>query len=208
VVRMMLANLLQNHLKKKKPEKPKFRSYFYVSEAGKRPYEIYKGLIVKQIPPPRIRRLMEIGTTTHKRVCKYLQEMGFLKASEVKIGDDLFHGYVDAITYLPYEKPMPLEIKTVNKRDFENILRKGMPTWQSYIQIQLYLNYLRKQNVGRILFIETNTLEDYVMPLEDYMPEQRMKEFIVRKNPRVIRQTLQKFRRLKEIFVRDGVMLR
>jgi hypothetical protein len=205
---MMLTNLLQDHLKRKKPEKPKPRSYFYVSEAGKRPYKIYKGLILKQVPPPRIRRLMEIGQTTHKRVCKYLGEMGLLKASEVKIGDNLFHGYVDAITHLPYEKPMPLEIKTVNKKGFEKILRRGMPTWQSYVQLQLYLNYLRKQNIGRILFIETNTIEDYVMPLEDYMPEQRTKEFIVRKNPRVIRDTLQRFRRLKEIFIRDGVMLR
>ncbi len=205
---MMLASLLNGHLKRKKTENPKPRSYFYVSEAGKTPYEVYKGLILKQTCPARIRRLMEIGNTTHKRVCKYLQEMGYLKASEVKIGDGLFHGYVDAITHLPYEKPMPLEIKTVNKKDFEKILRTGMPTWQSYIQVQLYLNYLRKSNTGRILFIETNTLEDYVMPLEDYMPEQRMKEFVVRKNPRVIRRTIEKFRRLKEVFVEDGVMLR
>lgn len=208
MVRMMLANLLNNHVKAKKPEKPKPRSYFYVSEAGKTPYEIYKRLLIRQRYPPRIRRLMEIGKTTHWRVCKYLQEMGFLKASEVRIGDGLFHGYVDAITHLPYEKPMPLEIKTINKKGFEKILRTGMPTWQSYIQLQLYLNYLRKQNVGRILFIETNTLEDFVMPLEDYMPEQRTKEFVVRKNPRVIRDTLQKFRRLKEAFVQDGVMVR
>lgn len=204
----MLATLLNNSLKAKKPEKPKPRSYFYVSEAGKSPYEIYKGLLLKQVYPPRIRRLMEIGKTTHKRICGYLQEMGFLKAAEVKIGDALFHGYVDAITHLPYEKPMPLEIKTINKRDFEKILRRGMPTWQSYVQLQLYLNYLRKQNIGRIIFIETNTLEDYVMPLEDYMPGQRMKEFIVRKNPRVIRDTLQRFRRLKDMFVEDGVMLK
>lgn len=205
---MMLTNLLQDHLKRKKPEKPKPRSYFYVSEAGKMPYQIYKGLIFKQVPPPRIRRLMGIGKTTHKRICGYLQEMGFLKACEVRIGDDLFHGFVDAITHLPYEKPMPLEIKTVNKRGFEKILRIGMPTWQSYIQLQLYLNYLRKQNVGRILFIETNTLEDFVMPLEDYVPGLRMKEFIVRKNPRVIRETIQKFRKLKDVFVEDRVMLR
>lgn len=205
---MRLATLISEHLKKKKAEKPKPRSYFYVSEAGKTPYEIYKAMLLKQVYPPRIRRLMEIGKVTHKRVCKYLGEMGLLRASEVKIGDDLFHGYVDAITHLPYEKPMPLEIKTVNKKDFENILRTGMPTWQSYIQLQLYLNYLRKLRTGRILFIETKTLEDFVMPLEEYRSSQRMKEFIIRKNPRVIRQTLQKFRRLKEVFVRDGVMLR
>ena len=67
---------------------------------------------------------------------------------------------------------------------------------------------MRKANNGRIVFIEANTLEDFVMPLEEYRQDQRMKEFIVRKNPKIIRQTIQKFRRLKEKFVEDGVMLR
>lgn len=205
---MKLATLINDYLKKKKQEKPKPRSYFYISEAGKTPYEIYKGLLLKQKCPPRIRRLMEIGRKTHKTVCKYLEEMGLLKAREVKVGDDLFHGYVDAILQLPGEQPMPIEIKTVNKHDFERILKKGMPTWKSYIQLQLYLNYLRKANKGRILFIETNTLEDHIMPLEEYRQEQRTKEFEVRKNPRIIRQTIQKFRRLKDVLVKNGVMLK
>jgi hypothetical protein len=205
---MKLATLINNHLKKKKPEKPKPRSYFYISEAGKTPYEIYKGLLLKQTYPPRIRRLMEIGRKTHKTVCKCLEEMGLLKAREVKVGDDLFHGYVDAIVQLPGEKPVPLEIKTVNKHDFESILKNGMPTWKSYIQLQLYLNYLKKANKGRILFIEANTLEDHVMPLEEYRQDQRTKEFLVRKNPRIINQTIQKFRRLKDRFVEGRVMLR
>lgn len=205
---MKLATLINDHLKKKKQSKPKPRSYFYITEAGKTPYEVYKGLLLKQKYPPRIRRLMEVGRKTHRRVCRYLEEMGLLKASEVRVGDDLFHGYVDAITHLPGEKPEPLEIKTVGRRDFENIVKRGMPTWKSYIQLQLYLNYLRKAKKGRILFIEANTLEDYVMPLEEYRQDQRTKEFIVRKNPRVIRQTIQKFRRLKDVFVKDGVMLK
>lgn len=205
---MKLATLINDHLKKKKQSKPKPRSYFYITEAGKTPYQIYKGLLLKQTYPPRIKRLMEIGRKTHRRVCKCLEEMGLLKAREVRVGDDLFHGFVDAITHLPYEKPEPLEIKTVGKKDFEKILRRGMPTWQSYIQLQLYLNYLRKANKGKILFIESNALEDYVMPLEEYRKDQRMKEFIVRKNPKIIRQTIQKFRRLKDVFVKDGVMLR
>jgi hypothetical protein len=205
---MKLATLINDHLKKKKQSKPKPRSYFYISEAGKTPYEIYKRLLLKQTFPPRIRRLMEVGQKTHRRVCKYLEEMGLLKAREVRVGDDLFHGYVDAITQFPGEKPEPLEIKTVNKQGFERLLKRGMPTWKSYIQLQLYLNYLRKANNGRIVFIEANTLENYVMPLEEYRQDQRMKEFIVRKNPRIIRQTIQKFRKLKERFVEDGVMLR
>ena len=205
---MKLATLINGHLKKKKQRKPKPRSYFYITEAGKTPYQIYKGLLLKQTYHPRIKRLMEIGRKTHRRVCKCLEEMGLLKAREVKVGDDLFHGFVDAITHLPYENPEPLEIKTVGKKDFEKILRRGMPTWRSYIQLQLYMNYLRKANKGKILFIESNALEDYVMPLEEYRQDQRMKEFIVRKNPKIIRQTIQKFRRLKDVFVKDGVMLR
>jgi hypothetical protein len=205
---MELAGIIQGHLKARKQEKPKPRSYFYISEAGKTPYEIYKKMLLKEKYPPRIRRLMEIGQKTHKRVCKYLEEMGFLKAYEVKVGDDLFHGRVDAITHLPEEKPMPLEIKTVGRKEFEKLLREGRPGWQAYIQTQLYLNYLRKMPVGKILFIETNTLEDHVIPLEEYNPGQRMKEFTIRKNPRIISQTIQKFRKLRDILVRDGVMLR
>ena len=87
---MKLANLINDHLKKKKTEKRKPRSYFYISEAGKTPYEIYKRLLLRQKYPHRIRRLMEIGRKTHGRVCKYLEEMGLLKAREVKVGDDLF----------------------------------------------------------------------------------------------------------------------
>lgn len=205
---MELAAFLSDHLKRKKAEKPKPRSYFYISEAGKTAYEIYKGMLLRQRFPPKIRRIMEVGQKTHKLVRRYLGEMGFLKASEVKVGDDLFHGYVDAIVHIPYGKPMPLEIKTVGRQEFDKIVRQGMPTWKAYIQAQLYLNYLRKPEKARILFVEANTLEDYAIPLEEYRQEQRMKEFEVRKNPRIIRNTIWKFRRLKQVFVRDGVMLR
>lgn len=206
---MTLASLLTEHLKKRwRAEKPEPRSYFYISEAGKRPYQVYKAMMVKQKCPPPIKRVMEAGKKTHRLVCKYLGEMGFLKAEGVKVGDNLFRGYVDAIIHLPGEKPEPLEIKTVSKKWYEEVLRRGIPTWQSYVQLQLYINYLRKVQKGRILFIEANTLKDHVIPLEEYIPGQRMKEFEVRKNPKIIRQTIQKFRKLREVFIRDGVMLR
>jgi hypothetical protein len=150
---------------------------------------------------------MEIGKATHRRVYNYLKKMGFLKGSEIKVGDDLFHGCVDAIIKLPGEKEMPLEIKTVGKEEFDDILSKGRPTWQSYIQLQLYLYYLNKWK-GKILFIEVNTLKDYVMPLERFNPDQRMKEFIIRRNPKIIWMTIKKFKKLKEVFIHGGVMLR
>jgi len=206
---MTLPNILTEHLKKKEqPEKPKARSYFYVSEAGKTPYQIYKAMLLREKFPPYIRRVMEAGKKTHWLTCKHLGEMGFLKAKDVRVGDDLFHGFVDAIIHLPGEKPEPLEIKTVSKKYYEEIVRKGLPSWQAYVQLQLYMNYLRKVRKGRILFIEANVLKDHVIPLEDYKAGQRMKEFEVWKNPKIIRQTLQKFRKLKETFVKDGVMLK
>jgi len=95
----------------------------------------------------------------------------------------------------------------VNREEFDYLAKKKMPTWQSYIQLQLYLHYLNKDK-GKILFIEANTLEDYIMPLEEYRPEQRMIEFTVKKNPKVIEKTLEKFTRLKEGFIEEGVMIR
>jgi hypothetical protein len=207
VVKIDLAYLINEHLKTRKPKKNNPRSYFYISEAGTTPLEIFRKLSTQQKHPPKIKRLMEIGKATHQRVYRCLQKMGFLKASEVKVGDGLFHGYVDAVIRLPEEEEMPLEIKTVCKEEFDNILNRHKSTWQSYIQLQLYLHYLNKK-IGRILFIEANTLKDYVMPLEEFRPEQRMKEFEIRKNPRIIFNTIKKFKRLKDVFVNQGVMIR
>ncbi len=203
MVKILIA-LLTEHLKNRKPKEKLPRSYFYISEAGLTPFEIYGKMRFPQAPQPKTRRLMEIGTATHRRVCRHLKEMGLLIQSEVGTGDELFHGYADAVMRMDSEE-IPLEIKTVNREEFDYILKKGMPTWQSYIQLQLYLHYLNKEE-GKILVIEANTLEDYVMPLEEYRPEQRMMEFSVKKNPVIINKTLEKFRRLKEKFVDDGVM--
>jgi hypothetical protein len=203
----ILTNLLNEHLKNKTPKKSAQRSYFYISEAGRSAFQIYRSMVLTQWYPPKIRRLLEIGNTTHKRVCRYLKEMGVLEAEGVRMGDDLFRGVADAVIKLPAEESMPLEIKTVGWKEFERILRKGFPSWHSYIQLQLYLHYLNKDR-GKILFIETNTLEDFMMPLEEYRPEQRMKEFTITKNPRMIGETMEKFRKLKEIFVEGGVMLK
>ncbi len=207
MVKIDVPCLINEYLKKKEPEKNNPRSYFYISEAGTTPLEIFKKLSTQQKYPPKIKGLMEIGKATHNRVYKCLLKMGFLKASEVKVGDDLFHGYVDAVIKLPNEEEILLEIKTVCKEKLDNILNKDKPTWQSYIQLQLYLHYLDKKN-GRILFIEANALKDYIMPLEEFRSDQRMKEFQVRKNPRVILNTIKKFKRLKDVFVNQGVMLR
>ena len=207
MVKIDVVYLINEHLKKKESKKIKPRSYFYISEAGTTPLEIFRKISTQQKYPPKIKRLMEVGKATHQRVYRCLNKMGFLKASEVKVGDDLFHGYVDAVIKLPDEEEMLLEIKTVCKEEFDKILNKQKPTWQSYIQLQLYLHYLNKKN-GRILFIEANTLEDYIMPLEEFSPDQRMKEFQVRINPKVISNTIKRFKSLKDVFVNEGVMIR
>jgi len=202
----ILISLINEHLKNKKPKEITPRSYFYISEAGLTPFEIYGRMRYRQKLWPKTRRLMEVGNATHRRVYRCLKEMGLLIMSEVGVGDDLFHGFADAMIKMDGEE-MPLEIKTVNPEEFDYLAKKKMPTWQSYIQLQLYLHYLSKER-GKILFIEANTLEDYIMPLEEYRPEQRMVEFTVKKNPGIITKTLEKFSRLKEGFIEEGVMIR
>jgi len=202
----ILISLINEHLKSKHPKEITPRSYFYISEAGLTPFEIYGKMKFHQKLFPKTKRLMEVGNATHRRVCRCLKEMGLLIRSEVGVGDDLFHGFADALVKMDGEE-IPLEIKTVNREEFDYLSKKKMPTWQSYIQLQLYLHYLNKDR-GKILFIEANTLEDYIMPLEEYRPEQRMIEFTVKKNPGMIEKTLEKFSRLKEAFIEDGVMIR
>ena len=202
----ILIGLINEHLKNREPKKISPRSYFYISEAGLTPFEIYGRMRYRQKLSPKTRRRMEVGNATHRKLYRCLKKMGLLIVSEVGVGDNLFHGFADALVKIDGEE-MPLEIKTVNPEEFDYLAKKKMPTWQSYIQLQLYLHYLNKDR-GKILFIEANTLEDYIMPLEEYRPEQRMIEFTVRKNPGMIEKTLEKFSRLKEAFIEDGVMTR
>jgi hypothetical protein len=201
----ILISLINEHLKSRKPKEITPRSYFYISEAGLTPFEIYGKMKYRRKLLPKTKRLMEVGNATHRRVYRYLKEMGILIRSEVGVGDDLFHGFADAIIKMDGEE-IPLEIKTVNPEEFDYLAKKKMPTWQSYIQLQLYLHYLNKDR-GKILLIEANTLEDCIMPLEQYRAEQRMMEFTVRKSPVIITKTLEKFTRLKEKFVDEGVMV-
>jgi hypothetical protein len=202
----ILIGPINEHLKKKTPRKITPRSYFYISEASLTPFEIYGKMRYRRKLLPRTKRLMEVGNATHRRVCRCLKEMGLLIISEVGVGDDLFHGFADAMIKMDGEE-IPLEIKTVNREEFDYLAKKRMPTWQSYIQLQLYLHYLNKER-GEILVIEANTLEDYILPLEEYRPEQRMMEFTVKKNPGIIEKTLEKFGRLKEAFIEDGMMIK
>ena len=202
----ILTDLINEHLKKKLPKSAIRRNHFFISEASRNPFDIFKNLTLGKDYPPKMRRLFEIGKATHRRLCRYLKEMGVLIAEEVPVGDELFKGVVDAVIKVPGEEAMPLEIKTVSRKEFDRIIRKGVPTWHSYVQFQLYLHFLNKER-GRILFVEANTLEDYIMPLENYRPEQRMKEFTVRKNPEVIAETTGRFRKLREVFVHGGAML-
>jgi len=201
----ILTDLIDEYLKTKLPKSAIRRNHFFISEASRKPFDIFKNLTFGNDYPPKMRRLFEIGKATHRRLCRYLKEMGVLIAEEVPVGDELFKGVVDAVIKVPGEEAMPLEIKTVGRKEFDRIIRKGVPTWHSYVQFQLYLHFLNKER-GRILFVEANTLEDYIMPLENYRPEQRMKEFTVRKNPEVIAETTGRFRKLREVFVHGGAM--
>jgi len=205
VVGIRVTDLLNEHLKKRPSKKASPRSYFYISEAGKHPLDIFRALTDPHWVPPKIRRLQEIGTATHKRACKLLREMGMLEQAEVGLGDDLFRGYADAIIRIPGKGFVVLEIKTVGRKEFDTILRRGVPTWHAYIQLQLYLHYLGMSR-GIILLIENNALEDFLMPLEEYRASQRMKEFRIRRNPKIIGQTIRKFGKMKEEFVKAGAM--
>lgn len=112
LVRLLLQNCNTHKGGVNKP-----RSHFFISEAGRTPYDIFKRLTKESSQTSKV--WLSKGNKTHREVCKILEGLGLLKAMEVRVGDTLFKGSVDAIPHLPGEKPMALEIKTVSPKKFQ-----------------------------------------------------------------------------------------
>lgn len=186
---MKVVPLILKTLKERKREK-KRRSYFYVSEAGKTPYEIFKALLGYQHISPRMQRVFDNGVAVHERIMAYLEKQGVVKAKEVKIRNKLFHGRADAIIYSDGRVAV-LEVKSMNRDDFEKLRR--FCDRKTYLQVQLYMHFL-KIDEG-IILVECKN-------------DQRLKELQIKRKPRTARQLIKNFSRLKKRFVEAGVMIR
>ncbi len=164
------------------------RSYFYVCEAGRTPYEIFKDLSLGKSFSTRMLRALDNGRHVHNRLRGYLQSQGVVKAMEVEVKTKLFRGRADAIVYEDGSLAV-LEIKSIRKQDFEK-LTKFVP-WMVYAQVQLYMNYL---NIDKALV------------LFECKDDQRLKEYVLKRKPKTAREIIDKFSKLKTKLVEDGVM--
>jgi hypothetical protein len=185
---MKVIPLILKTLNEKQRREKKNRDYFYISEAGSTPYEIFKALLGREGITDRKQRIFDNGNDVHDRIRGYLEKQGVVKAIEVKVGNELFHGRADAILYADGRVAV-LEVKSMKKEDFENLKKYG--NRRTYLQLQLYLHFL-KINDGVILV--------------ECKDDQRLKEFHIKRKPAVARELITKFSKLRNKFLQAGVM--
>jgi len=186
---MKVIHIINKALEKKHPKTAKKkRSYFYISEAGKTPFEIFKSMNRYSYISPRIQRVFDNGNDVHDRIRSYLQKQGVVRGIEVKIKTGLLHGRADAIIFSDGRIAV-LEIKSIKKEGFQKLKKYG--TRKAYLQTQLYMHFLKIDN-GVILF--------------ECKDDQRLKEFYIKRKPRVAQEQITYFSKLKNKFAGSGVM--
>jgi len=185
---MKVIPLINKSLEASNNGRTRKRSYFYISEAGKKPFEIFKNMAGYNYISPRMKRIFDNGNDVHQRIVKYLVKQGVIRGIEVKIKTKLLHGRADAIIFSDGRIAV-LEIKTMKKRDFERL--KTFCNWKAYVQTQLYMHFLKIDN--GIILVECKD-------------DQRLKEFYLKRKPRVARQQISYLSKLKRSFVKAGVM--
>tara|TARA_Y100000294_G_scaffold172418_1_gene187079 strand:- start:195 stop:758 length:564 start_codon:yes stop_codon:yes gene_type:complete len=185
---MKIIPFINKALERIETKRPKKRSYFYISEAGKSPFEIYKSMHRNYKISPRLKRIFDNGKCVHKRIAGYLEKQDVVKAKEVRINNKLFHGRADAIVFLDGRVAV-LEIKSMNKKCFYNL--KKYCSRPAYLQLQLYMHFMK--------------IDDGII-LVECKDSQRLKEFYIRRKPRVAKEIIRDFSKLKKKYVKSGVM--
>lgn len=182
----MLVELLEEYFQREEPHRE--RDYFYVSEAGKCPRQIFYD--VKGFPRPpldgKAARKLAAGEEAHRRIVQALYGLGIVVATEVPIPPgSLFHGRADAIISLSGRNYV-VEIKTVHPYNFDQMAIA--PRNDHYLQLQLYLHYF--QIPQGIILAENKATQE-------------LKEFVVEMDRPEVNRVLRAFETLREMtFVR------
>ncbi|MGB9757106.1 MAG: PD-(D/E)XK nuclease family protein [Candidatus Bipolaricaulaceae bacterium] len=182
----MLIELLEEYFQREEPHRE--RDYFYVSEVGKCPRQIFYA--VKGFPRPPLdgqtARKLAVGEEAHRRIVQAMYELGIVVAVEAPIPPGaLFHGRADAIVSLS-GKNYVVEIKTVHPYNFDQMAIA--PRRDHYLQLQLYLHYL--QIPQGIILAENKATQE-------------LREFVVELDRPEVNRVLAEFEALRElIFVR------
>jgi hypothetical protein len=186
---MKVIPLINKTLEEKSPRGvKKKRSYFYISEAGKTPFEIFKSMTGYDYVSHRMQRVFDNGNDVHERIIGYLIRQGVVAAREVRMRTRLFRGRADAIIFADGRIAV-LEVKSMKKEDFQKLKKYG--SRKAYLQLQLYLHFLG--------------IDDGII-LVECKDDQRIKEFHIKRKFRVAQELITQFTRLKRKFVEGGVM--
>lgn len=161
----MLAERLDQFFQREERSRP--RDYFYVSEAGKCPRQIYYS--AKGFPRPPLdgltARKLAVGDDAHRRLAQALFGMGIVVAAEVPTPPgSLFHGRCDVIVSLD-GKNYVVEMKTAHPYSFDQMT--SGPRRDHYLQLLLYLHYFGiPQGVILAENKATQELKEFVVPLD------------------------------------------
>jgi CRISPR/Cas system-associated exonuclease Cas4 (RecB family) len=161
----MLAERLDQYFQREERNRP--RDYFYVSEVGKCPRQIYYS--VKGFPRPPMdgltARKLAVGDDAHRRLAQALFGMGVVVAAEVPMPPgSLFHGRCDTIVSLD-GKNYVVEVKTAHPYSFDQMT--SGPRRDHYLQLQLYLHYFGiPQGIVLAENKATQELKEFVVPLD------------------------------------------
>lgn len=183
----MLIELLEEFFKRDEPYRE--RDYFYVSEVGKCPRQIF--YTVKGFPRPPLdgqtARRLAVGEDAHRRLVQALYSLGVVVAAEVPIPPgSLFHGRADAIVSLG-GKNYVVEIKTVHPYNFDQMAIS--PRRDHYLQLQLYLHYF--QIPQGIILAENKATQE-------------LREFLVELDRLEVNRVLAEFEALRELIFLRG----
>lgn len=185
----MLVERLDRYFQREEPSRP--RDYFYVSEVGKCPRQIYYA--IQGFPRPPLdgltARKLAVGDDAHRRLAQALFGMGVVVAAEVPIPPgNLFHGRCDVIVSLDGRNYV-VEIKTAHPYVFDQM--GNGPRRDHYLQLQLYLHYF---GIPQGIVLAENKAT------------QELKEFVVSLDRDEVGRVIRAFERLQRTIFVEGVL--
>jgi CRISPR/Cas system-associated exonuclease Cas4 (RecB family) len=171
---------------------------FHPSAAGKCPRLIQLSMmgLIQEYHEPRVKRIFDAGHDMHNRYKRYFERAGKLIAEEesarAKIDGVSIVGRADLIVKDFKGNKHLLELKTVNSRRFEEILKKGIYYEDHFIQWNLYSGILKLYG-GEILY--------------ENKDDQRMKIFHVEFNDEKFVRTINMFKAV-DYHIERGLLIR
>ena len=174
-----LLKTMDTHLQS--VQTPQRAGVFYPSALGnpcnRFLYMAYNGLLVDKPLQSNTQRIFDNGSYLEERMDTYFKDMGILLDREVSLLLEVppISGRCDFILSHDTYGKIILELKSINDRGFKVL--KHSAKVEHELQIQIYLNLLPAE-WGTVLYENKN--------------DQKLKAFIVKKNPTAFKQILKR----------------